>query len=275
MKTLRDYRVAGALLLQGSGVPASVGDQIKMFLDKGANAAFPISINGIIQHPITLVDCDSYSSYNVTYNEADLLGSALLLRPHDVIDATIISQGDILELLKANIASPTFTGIPSGPTAAPGTNTTQLATTAFVTAVDVIKAPLASPALTGIPTVPTAALGTSSTQAASTAFVGALLTSGLASTPQSLIGAGAVDVVSLTTALTSTGAAQALTLANGLNGQIKIIAHDVDGGSAVLTPTTKTGFTTITFTNVGETAMLQFFNSRGWMILSLRGAVAA
>ena len=35
---------------------------------------------------------------------------------------------------KANLASPTFTGTPAAPTAAPGTNTTQLATTAFVTA---------------------------------------------------------------------------------------------------------------------------------------------
>lgn len=34
----------------------------------------------------------------------------------------------------ALLASPTFTGIPAAPTAAPGTNTTQLATTAFVTA---------------------------------------------------------------------------------------------------------------------------------------------
>lgn len=34
--------------------------------------------------------------------------------------------------LKANLASPTFTGTPAGPTAASGTNTTQLATTAFV-----------------------------------------------------------------------------------------------------------------------------------------------
>ena len=32
----------------------------------------------------------------------------------------------------ALIASPTFTGVPAGPTASPGTNTTQLATTAFV-----------------------------------------------------------------------------------------------------------------------------------------------
>ena len=36
--------------------------------------------------------------------------------------------------LKAPIANPNFTGVPKGPTAAPGTNTTQLATTAFVTA---------------------------------------------------------------------------------------------------------------------------------------------
>ena len=34
---------------------------------------------------------------------------------------------------KANIASPTFTGTPAAPTASAGTNTTQLATTAFVT----------------------------------------------------------------------------------------------------------------------------------------------
>jgi hypothetical protein len=34
---------------------------------------------------------------------------------------------------KANIASPTFTGTPAAPTATAGTNTTQIATTAFVT----------------------------------------------------------------------------------------------------------------------------------------------
>jgi hypothetical protein len=36
--------------------------------------------------------------------------------------------------LKATIASPTFTGTPAAPTAAPGTNTTQISTTAFVLA---------------------------------------------------------------------------------------------------------------------------------------------
>jgi|CXWL01.1.fsa_nt_gi hypothetical protein len=71
----------------------------------------------------------------------------------------------------ATIASPTFTGVPAAPTAAAGTNTTQLATTAFVTTADNLKAPLASPSLTGTPTAPTAAAGTNTTQLATTAFV--------------------------------------------------------------------------------------------------------
>lgn len=50
-------------------------------------------------------------------------------------------QSDITNLvadlaLKAPLASPAFTGVPTAPTAAAGTSTTQLATTAFVTAAD-------------------------------------------------------------------------------------------------------------------------------------------
>ena len=91
---------------------------------------------------------------------------------------------------------------------------------------------------------------------------------------QSLSGAGAVDVTNAFTQLTTTGAAQALTLANGTVGEIKIISHAVDGGSAVLTPTTKIGFSTITFTAVGDSAML-VYTSAGWDIVALNGAVAA
>lgn len=43
-----------------------------------------------------------------------------------------ILRATAAENLKANIASPTLTGIPNAPTAAPGTNTFQIATTAFV-----------------------------------------------------------------------------------------------------------------------------------------------
>ena len=91
---------------------------------------------------------------------------------------------------------------------------------------------------------------------------------------QSLSGAGAVNVTTTFTALTTTGSAQALTLADGTAGQLKIITHVVDGGSAVLTPTTKIGFSTITFTGVGESATL-VYTAAGWAIVALNGAVAA
>jgi hypothetical protein len=72
--------------------------------------------------------------------------------------AALATQLDI----EAAKVSPAFTGVPTAPTAASGTNTTQLATTAFVTS---------SPAFAGVPTAPTAASGTSTTQLATTAFV--------------------------------------------------------------------------------------------------------
>lgn len=92
---------------------------------------------------------------------------------------------------------------------------------------------------------------------------------------QALSGAGAVNVTTDITRLTTTGGAQALSLANGTAGQKKEIIHEVDGGSAVLTPTTKTGFTTITFTAVGDSCVLRYLATRGWMIVALNGAVAA
>lgn len=44
------------------------------------------------------------------------------------------TEVDLLGTLKAPLASPALTGVPTGPTAVVGTNTTQLATTAFVNA---------------------------------------------------------------------------------------------------------------------------------------------
>tara|TARA_B100001564_G_scaffold97723_1_gene79946 strand:+ start:2780 stop:3553 length:774 start_codon:yes stop_codon:yes gene_type:complete len=72
---------------------------------------------------------------------------------------------------------PAFTGTPTAPTAAQGTNTTQIATTEFVNAEiaadTATKAPIASPTFTGVPAGPTAAQGTNTTQLATTGFVNA------------------------------------------------------------------------------------------------------
>ena len=102
-----------------------------------------------------------------------------------------------------------------------------------------------------------------------TATVGALV-GGV----QALSGAGAVNLTTLVTSLTTTGSAQALTLADGTAGQMKIITHTVDGGSAVLTPTTKIGFTTVTFTAVGDAVTL-VYTAAGWAVVGSKGVTIA
>ena len=74
----------------------------------------------------------------------------------------------------APLASPTFTGTPSLPTGTTGvTQTAGNSSTALATTAFVATsfAPLASPTLTGTPAAPTASTGTSTTQLATTAFV--------------------------------------------------------------------------------------------------------
>lgn len=123
-------------------------------------------------------------------------------------DPLTLNQSQITSLVsdlaaKAPLASPTFTGTPAAPTAAVDTNTTQVATTAFVLSqgssgpgdnpvmdgsvalgvskhyaradhvhpTDSSRAPLASPTFTGTPAAPTASVDTNTTQIATTAFV--------------------------------------------------------------------------------------------------------
>lgn len=74
----------------------------------------------------------------------------------------------------APLASPAFSGVATAPTATPGTNTTQLATTAFVAALGALKADLANPTLTGSPRAPTATPNTNSTIIATTAYADAI-----------------------------------------------------------------------------------------------------
>ena len=95
---------------------------------------------------------------------------------------------------------------------------------------------------------------------------------GLDGTPQSIT--NTTDAVNVTTSIThidTTSGAHAGTLADGSNGQIKIITLIADGGNSVITPTNASGFTSLTFGNVGDTAICIFTNSK-WHILTLKGA---
>lgn len=94
---------------------------------------------------------------------------------------------------------------------------------------------------------------------------------------QALSGPGAVNITQPVTAFTSTGTGNALTLADGVQGQLKTIVYVAEAAGAdtgVLTPANLGAGTTITFTNVGDACILQFIGADWWAI-SLRGATLA
>jgi len=104
-------------------------------------------------------------------------------------------------------------------------------------------------------------------------FVGDV-TGGITGDIQALSGAGAVNLTTLITEVTTTGA-DALTLADGTAGQIKIITMVTDGGDGTLTPTTFANGTTMTFGDAGDTVMLAYNSTIGWTIVSNSGVVVA
>lgn len=104
---------------------------------------------------------------------------------------------------------------------------------------------------------------------------GATFANAVVTSSATLSGAGAIPITTSLVKFTSTGGAQALTLANGVDGQRLTIVHDVDGGSGILTPTTKTGFSAVTFTNVGDTVDLVYVTTRGWMVTGSYGSTIA
>ena len=100
---------------------------------------------------------------------------------------------------------------------------------------------------------------------------------GASAAVQSLSGPGAVNITSLATAFTSTAAGNALTLADGAQGQLKTIiyvAEAAGGDTGVLTPANLGSATTITFNNVGDSVTLQFAGT-DWWVVGFRGAVVA
>lgn len=99
------------------------------------------------------------------------------------------------------------------------------------------------------------------------------LTGGLKHGVQALAAAGAVNLTTGATTIASAGVI-ALTLANGANGQVKIISMITDGGDATLTPANLQGGTTITFNDVGDIVSLIFIGTK-WTIISNNGATLA
>jgi phage-related tail fiber protein len=140
--------------LTGTGASGTWGINV-------TGSAGSVAWSGVSSKPTTLAGygiSDAAASSHV-HTFASLTSKPTTLAGYGITDAALL-------------ASPTFTGVPTAPTATAGTNTTQIATTAFVQAYDdAAKANLASPTFTGVPAAPTAAAATNTTQIATTAFV--------------------------------------------------------------------------------------------------------
>lgn len=91
-------------------------------------------------------------------------------------------------------------------------------------------------------------------------------------------GAGAVGITGSIHEITTTGIGDALTLANGVEGQRLTIVYIAEGAgtdTAVLTPTSFGSGTTITFSVVGQSARLLFTNAKWYADGAPFGAVIA
>lgn len=101
--------------------------------------------------------------------------------------------------------------------------------------------------------------------------VGTTFTTGSTTTSS---GPGAVAITGMIHEITTTGTGDALTLADGAEGQWLAVVYAAEGAgsdTAVLTPTNLAGSdTTITFTDIGDTAYLLFTNG-AWQVMGRKG----
>ena len=93
---------------------------------------------------------------------------------------------------------------------------------------------------------------------------------GFSDTPQALTAAGAVSITTTVTTVASSGAI-ALTIPDGIQGQIKVIVFITDGGDATLTPATMNDGTTLTFADAGDSAILMWIGASGWQVIGIGG----
>lgn len=268
----------------GSGVYVTQGTTWQLLCDGtnvvDANSDFKdIALTGVPTAPTAAVGTSSTQISTTAFVQAaiaalvnsspaalDTLNELAVALGNDPNFATTMANA---LALKAPLASPALTGAPTAPTAAAGTSTTQVATTAFVqqeiagdlaTAAplmngvaavgtstklarenhvhptDTSRAPLESPALTGIPTAPTAAPGTNTTQISTTAFVQAAIAALVNSSPAALdtlneLATALGNDPNFATTMTDALAARALLAGNA--GQVFSVANATANAHAV------------------------------------------
>mgnify|MGYP001165437885 CR=1 FL=1 len=89
-------------------------------------------------------------------------------------------------------------------------------------------------------------------------------------TVENISGPGAISLTTGVTLITTTGT-DAYTLADGTEGQIKIISLKVKVGNATVTPDNFINGTSLLFNNVEDTVIL-LYQSTGWILIARQNA---
>lgn len=140
-----------------------------------------------------------------------------------------------------------------------------------VNGVKVQEIAAAGNSLSGLTTMTNATAAAATITALSTASISSTGIVKFGGTPQTLTGAGAVNLTAYSTLLVTTANPDALTLADGAEGQFKFIQMKTDGGDGVLTPTNLRSGSTITFNDANDFVLL-FFIDGEWSIITNSGA---
>lgn len=88
----------------------------------------------------------------------------------------------------------------------------------------------------------------------------------LSGTPQTISAAGAISITTNVTKITSPDSNGTLTIADGVDGQIKTIIMVSNAASHTLSITSNIGHSSITFNSAGDTATLMFMGTVWYFI---------
>ena len=87
---------------------------------------------------------------------------------------------------------------------------------------------------------------------------------------ENVTGGGALSTTTVVSFISTTGT-ESYSLADGVEGQEKIIIMKADGGNATVTPTNLVGYTAVRLTDVNNSFHL-IYGSTGWNIIALQQA---
>ena len=178
---IQDSAVTSAKIANDTIVNADINSAAAIDKTKISGTAITAADTGTVTSTMiadgTIVNADINSSAQIAYSKTNLTNS--------IVNADINASAAIewTKIAPSSTVSATELGYLDGVTSAVQTQIdSKLATSTAAST----YAPLASPALTGVPTAPTATAGTNTTQIATTAYVGTAISNLVAGAPSTL-----------------------------------------------------------------------------------------